>query len=168
MYDSGIAVQAQQALVSRLMGDALFDGTISSNGQPIEIIQEIMGDIENMIARGLGKIGVSVVVLTPEFQLFDYFLPSTAGWLQQKINVFEDPIFNATPSGTGIRAIDICERIVALMHFWPSPTTLPVSEGIPGRWQSLAKPWEYVRASQNPIQYIISLQLNVLLPQPSP
>lgn len=166
MYNSGIAVQAQQQLVARLHGDALFDGTISNNGQPIQIIQEIMGDLENMISVALSKIGVSVVVLTPTFTLFDYFLPSTAGWLMQQLNVFEDPLFNASPSGTGTRAIDICERVVALMHFWPS--NLPVSAGIPSRWQCVAKPWEYVRNSSNPIQYIISLQLNVLLPQTQP
>jgi hypothetical protein len=166
MYNSGIAVQAQQALVARLQGDALFDGSLSSNGQPIDINQEIMGDILNMIQRGLGKIGVSIVVLTPTFQLFDYWLPSTAGWLMQQIAVYEDPIFNATPSGTGTRAIDICERIVSLMHMWPS--TLPVSAGIPSRWQCLAKPWTYTRNTTNPIEYIVDLQLNVLLPQPEP
>lgn len=166
MYNSGIAVQAQQELVTRLQGDALFDGTISSNGQPIEIIQEIKGDIENMISVALGKIGVSAVVLTPTFQLFDNWLPSLAGWLLQQINVFEDPIFNASPSGTGIRAIDICERIVALMHMWSS--SMPVSAGIPSRWQCEAKPWTYVANTTNPIQYIVNLQLNVLLPQPEP
>jgi hypothetical protein len=168
MYNSGIAVAAQQQLVARLQGDALFDGTISNNGQSIDIIQEIRGDIENMISVNLGKIGVSVVVLTPTFQLFDYWLPSLAGWLMQQINVFEDPIFNATPSGTGTRAIDICERITALMHMWPAPTSFPVSAGIPSRWQCLAKPWEFVRNTSNPVQYIVSLQLNVQLPQPTP
>jgi hypothetical protein len=167
MNSSGIAVQAQQQLVARLQGDALFDGTIANNGQPIQIIQELMGDIANMISVALSKIVVSVVVLTPTFQLFDNWLPSTAGWLLQQINVFEDPIFNATPSGTGIRAIDICERIVALMQMWPSQG-LPVSAGIPSRWQCEAKPWTYVANTQNPIQYIVNLQLNVLLPQPEP
>lgn len=163
-YTSGIAVQAQQELVARLSGDSLFDGTISKDGQPIEVIQELMGDIENMIARGVNKIGVSVVVLTPTFELFDFWLPSLGGWLQQKIQVFEDPIFNATT--TGIRAVDICERIVALMHMWPS--SLPAQDGIGARWQAERVPWAYIQNTQNPISYVVSLQLNTQIQQPEP
>lgn len=157
-------MQAQQQLVARLSGDALFDGTISENGVAIPIIQELMGDIVNQITIAISKIGVCCVILTPTFQLFDYFLPSLAGWMSQQINVFEDPIFNATQ--TGVRAIDIVERIIALMHFWPH--NLPVSAGIEGRWQALQKPFEYVRNTVSPIQYVVNLQLNVQLPQPQP
>jgi hypothetical protein len=166
MYGLSISEQAQQGLVTRLSSDALFDGTIANNGQPIEVIQELKGDIANMISVSLGKIGVSVVVLTPTFQLFDNFLYTTGGWLMQQINVFEDPIFNGTPSGTGIRAIAICERIVELMQMWESG--LPAQAGIPSRWQCEQRPWTYVANTSNPQQYIVNLQLNTILPQPDP
>lgn len=58
-YDKFIAVQTQAAAL--IQADPFFAG--------IEVLTERMGDVNQKIQSALGRIGLSVIVLTPRFEL---------------------------------------------------------------------------------------------------
>jgi hypothetical protein len=93
----------------------------------------------------------------------------------QKVNIFEDTILNET--GINITAVDLCERIVELMHYYPSGLTLPdgspaVQAGAPSQFWAQETPWEFIGLGPElevgtPLQYVVSLQVNTALPPTS-
>src|SRR5258708_28689511 len=113
----GIGTQLQDVLVARLTADAMFNGSQSGNGESIAVIKEIKGDLNNNINIPLSKLGVCAVAMVAMFRLFNRQVPSTGGWMIQKINIFEDTTLNQ--SLANISAADLCERIVSLMHYYP-------------------------------------------------
>lgn len=159
----GVAITLQQTLHDRLASDNLFNGSLSANSAAIPIIQEIKGDVTNEVQTALAKLGVCVVLLVPVFELFDHYLWSLGGWMYCNIDVFENVLFNATT--TKVKAPDICERILALMQRWPSGVY--DTNGEPGSFRGRITPWQYVNVGP-PVHYVVSLQVNVLLPQSQP
>ena len=168
----GIATQLQDVLVARLAADSMFNGSQSANGEPIPVIKEIKGDLNNNINISLSKLGVCAVAMVPMFRLFNWQVPSTGGWMIQKINVFEDTTLNQ--SLANISAADLCERIVSLMHYYPSGLTLPDGSpaqqaGAPSQFWAQEVPWEFIGLGPElevgtPLQYVVSLQVNTALP----
>jgi hypothetical protein len=142
----------------------MFNGTLSANGEPIPIIQEVKGDVANQVKTALAKLGVCVVLLVPTFQLFDPYLWSTAGWMRFGVDVFEDVLFNA--NSTKIKAPDICERILSLMQKWPAGSAY-APNGEAATFRGNNTPWQYVAVGP-PVHYVINLQAEVQLPQPQP
>jgi len=160
----GVAIAMQQVLYDRLSTDDLFNGTLSANHAAIPIIQEVKGDVQNQVKTALSKLGVCVVILVPLFQLFDPYLWSTAGWMRFGLDVFEDVLFNA--NSTQVKAPDICERILSLMHKWPTGSVnAPKGEAATFRGNNV--PWTYVSVGP-PVHYLVNLQAEVLLPQSQP
>lgn len=158
----GAAITLQQTLYNRLAADTMFNGTLSANGAAIPIVQEIKGDVANEVKTALAKLGVCVVILVPLFQLFDNYLWSLGGWMFCNLDVFENTLFNETT--TKVKAPDICERILALMQRWPSGVF--DTNGEPGYFRGRPTPWQYVGLGP-PVHYVVNLQVNVLLPQPT-
>jgi hypothetical protein len=171
----GVATQLQDVLVARLAADTMFNGSQSANGEPIPVIKEIKGDLNNSINISLSKLGVCAVAMVPMFRLFNWQVPSTGGWMIQKINVFEDTTLNQ--SLANISAVDLCERIVSLMHYYPSGLTLPDGSpaqqaGAPSQFWAQEVPWEFIGLGPElevgqPLQYVVSLQVNTALPPPT-
>lgn len=171
----GIATQLQDVLVARLGADVMFNGSQSANGEPIPVIKEIKGDLNNVINISLSKLGICAVAMVPMFRLFNWQVPSLGGWMIQKVNIFEDTILNET--GINITAVDLCERIVELMHYYPSGLTLPNGQpaqqaGAPSQFWAQETPWEFIGLGPElevgtPLQYVVSLQVNTALPPTS-
>lgn len=158
----------QAAAVGILSADPVFSGSASANGQTIPIVTELKGDITSQIQLCLGQVGIAVLILTPLFQFHDpdqNLTPDLNGWATLTATVFEDAVVNQGPTGSGIQAIQLAERIVCVMHYTPhgvitglvaaDPTSAKNFLGVP-------KPIELMSEGP-PLQYNVSFQAHIQL-----
>jgi hypothetical protein len=116
--------QLQDVAVTALAADPMFVGQSSANGAAIPIVLERKGDIETQIEMALGQVGIMVLVVTPLFRFINRLLPALSGWALLEVTVGENVPVNQGNGGTKIRAIDLAQHVLCLLHHLK--TGLPV------------------------------------------
>ena len=93
----------------------------------VDILTERLGDLENQIAIRVGKIGLAIVVITPDAQVRGGSAP---GPLLNPINIVvevaELPAVNRGPRGRNLPAADAAETVAAVLHAANRRGTPPV------------------------------------------
>jgi len=107
----------QDALAALLGTDGFYNGAASFNGKSVPIITEKKATIESQIEIALGQVGLCAVILTPSFELHQYETQDLSGFASAVIQIFEDTPINQGPNGTGIQAIMLAERTIAITHW---------------------------------------------------
>jgi len=154
--------QLQDAAVNRLLSDAMFDGSQSTNGAPIPIITELKGDIVNEITLAVDKLGICVLVLTPVFRLHNAEIASLDGYAHLVISVFENVVLNQT----ALRSISVAQNVLGLMHFWP--TGVPAGNGSEAVFMSDEGQEAIILNNEGPpLQYSVPLQARIIIQRPT-
>jgi hypothetical protein len=154
--------QLQSAAVNRLLSDAMFDGSESTNAEPIPIVTELKGDIQNEITLAVDKLGICVLVLTPVFRLHNAQIASLDGYAHLVVSVFENVVLNQT----GIRSISIAQNVLGLMHFWP--TGVSAGNGSEAVFMSDERQEALMLTNEGPpLQYSVPLQARVIIQRPT-
>ncbi len=115
-----ILEQLQGVMVSRLAADAMFNGGQSENGTPVPIITENQGDIVTEIDIKVGQMGICILVMTPSFKFINNLAPSLDGWATVSVDIFENVTLNQAAGGTKIRAVAAAQRVLGIMHHFPT------------------------------------------------
>jgi hypothetical protein len=154
--------QLQDAAVNRLLSDAMFDGSQSTNNAPIPIITELKGDILTEITLAVDKLGICILVLTPVFRLHTPQIPSLDGYAHLMISVFENVVLNQTK----IRSVSVAQNVLGLMHFWA--TGVPAGNGSEAVFMSDERQEAIILTNEGPpLQYSVPLQARVIIARPS-
>lgn len=119
MITSTIA-QLQAVLAAKLTIDPVFSGAQSTNGKPVPIVTEKIGDVINYTQSAIGLMGLVVIILTPEFKLLDYKKSPLVGMVLIQIQVSEFYAINQSKTGIGIPAQTLSTRVVELLHWQPN------------------------------------------------
>jgi hypothetical protein len=154
--------QLQVVAVQALSADPLFDGTESANGAGVPIVLELKGDIETQIETAIGSVGICALVVTPLFEFHNQLIPSLSGWGLLEVSVLENVPVNQGNGGTKIRAIQLAQRVLCVLHHLP--TGLPTDPGDedPSKFIGLTKP--FALSNTGPLlQYTISFQAHIKL-----
>jgi hypothetical protein len=154
--------QLQSVAVNALGADSMFNGGMSANGTPVPIIQEYKGDIITDIETALGKVGICALVTTPLFEFFNEQDHDLSGWALLMVGAFENVALNQGNGGTGIRAIALAQRVLALLHWYPSGLVTGPT-GRPAAFIGVKRPLA-LTSEGPPLQYSVSFQTHVLLP----
>ena len=154
--------QLQDAAVNRLLSDAMFDGSQSTNATPIPIVTELKGDIVNEITLAVNKLGICILVLTPVFRLHTPEISSLDGYADLVISVFENVVLNQT----GVRSVSAAQNVLGLMHFWP--TGVPAGNGSEAVFMSDERQQAIILTNEGPpLQYAVPLQARVIITRPT-
>jgi hypothetical protein len=154
--------QLQNAAVTALSKDPMFNGNEAVNGAEVPIVLERKGDIITQIETALGQVGICALVMTPLMELFNELLPNMSGWALMTVTVFEDVAVNQGNGGTQIRAIAMAQRVFAILHHLQ--TGLPTDPGdqdMPS-FIAIKRPFEMLNEGP-PLQYNVSFQAHVRL-----
>ena len=111
--------QLQESAAAILAGDAFFSP--AAPAKAIEVLFERKGDIANRIKVALGKLGISVVVITPLAKLAER-VPGAAVIplsVPLVVQVEENVLLNQGANGTGKGALDVCVEVACLLHDQP-------------------------------------------------
>jgi hypothetical protein len=145
----------QDALATLLGADAFYSGLASLNGKSVPIITEKKATITSQIEIALGQVGLCAVILTPSFELHQHETQDLSGFASATIQIYEDTPVNQGLSGTGIQAIQLAERTVAITHWaphgvytgptapQPSGSTRFLAAQVPISYQSNGPPLQY-------------------------
>lgn len=157
--------QLQAIMVNALATDDMFNGDQSANGQPVPIITEEKGDILTELDIAIGKTGLCLVVLSPLFEFINEWAPSLDGLGTLSVGVYENVVLNQGSTGTKIRALSAAQRILALMHFFP--TGLPDNPNNPSHFMGLKQPLQLTNEGP-PLSYSVSFKVHLTLSTPQP
>lgn len=110
MPETSILEALQQQMADVLTADPYFDS--------IPVIPENVGDIENEIERGLGKLGIVVVIVAPTASTGQ--TREVPGPYYDEINlvcaVTENVLLNRSVNGTNKHNLAVAEHVAAILH----------------------------------------------------
>lgn len=155
----------QASLVAILQADDFFSGLTSVNHQPIPIITEKKGDIQTQILTALGSVGICALVVTPIFHFHEHLIQDLSGWALLTVTIYEDAVVNQSKQGTGIPAVALAERVVAITH-WAlhgvptGPIALETTAAT--RFLGVERPIEFI-SDGPPLQYNVGFQAHITL-----
>lgn len=119
-----IALQA--AVVARLEADTVLDvwneavpWPASTNGQPVQVVSEIKGDIANQLTTSLEAMGIVMIVMTPLGKMRQANSLSLDLISPLKIQIQEQVTLNRSGAGTGIPALSIVALALKRLNAWP-------------------------------------------------
>lgn len=135
-----VLVEAQADLFQRTRADEYLVNVNVIREDQGDVLQEIEQSLGAMKQRN-GKNGACIICLQP---IADVGEAEVIGGLLETeftFRVLEDPIVNRGANGTGLRALAICRRLVALHHFYhprgvmgvftaKNPAIVPVEDGL--------------------------------------
>jgi hypothetical protein len=162
--------QLQSLMVARLAGDSMFGGDQSANGLAVPIITQDIGDPITELQVKIGQLGLCLLVLPALFEFTNEWVSSIGqvsldGLGLITVNIYEDVVLNQSMTGTQIPAIAAAQRVLALMHGWP--TGLPDNPNNPSHFMGTRRPIELVSIGP-PLQYAVLFQAHLTLIQPQP
>lgn len=114
---SSIIRTLQEAIKTRLAANTDFAAGVDPVTAAVPILTEQHGVIENEVARAVGKIGVSVVVLTPRLAPIAN-ATNGASELTVVVAVTENVLVNRSGSGSKKPATDLAEAAWASLQGW--------------------------------------------------
>jgi hypothetical protein len=162
--------QLQSIMVARLAADDMFSGNQSANGAAIPIITQDIGDVVTELQVKIGQLGLCLVVLPALFEFTNEWV-SSAGQVSLDglglitVNIYEDVVLNQGSTGTAIHAISAAQRVLALMHGWPTGLTDNAND--PSHFMGVKRPIELADVGP-PLQYAVLFQAHLTLIQPQP
>lgn len=109
----------QAKVAGMLTVDPVFNGTQSTNGKPVPVVTEIIGDVVSYTQQAIGQMGLVAVIMTPDFKLMDSTVAPLVATVRIQIQVSEFYAINQASSGTGIPAATLVSRIIELLHWKP-------------------------------------------------
>ena len=151
----------QTSAVALLTADDFFSGLASVNSKPIPIITEKKGDIETQILTALGSVGICALVMTPLFEFHQNLIQDLSGWAMITVTIYEDTVVNQNSLGTGIFAIALAERVVAVLH-WAETGVFSAATAQPPKFFGIPRPIEFV-SDGPPLQYNVGFQAHITL-----
>lgn len=99
--------------------DPVFNGTQSTNGKPVPVVTETIGDVISYTQQAIGEMGLVAIIMTPDFKLMDSRVAPLVATVRIQIQVSEFYALNQSRSGIGISAATLAARIVELLHWQP-------------------------------------------------
>lgn len=87
----------------------------------IEVIRVDEKELDSRIEVAIGKIGLCVLILTPECKVAHPDTPGPFWDIDCICQVWENTIINRSSSGTGKEASEVAEYIAATVHQKPAP-----------------------------------------------
>jgi hypothetical protein len=115
--------QLNNAFSGLLTSDAVFNGSRSTNGKPVPVVTEQIGDVVSYTQKAIGEMGLVAVVLTPYFKLLNRSVAPLVSLVTISIQVSEFYAINRSKTGIGISAETLVCRILELTH-WKSHNVL--------------------------------------------
>ncbi len=111
--------QLQQSIINRLTAvDAAVPSPVPANGQ-VDWITEDIGDLANVIARAVGKLGIIGIVVTPHGKVMVTGEgPEIAFHSLVEIQIQENVTINRGASGTQIPALDLVQFVMKRLHWF--------------------------------------------------
>ena len=111
--------QLQQSIISRLTAvDTTVPSPAPANGQ-VDWITEDIGDLANVIARAVGKMGIIGIVITPHGKLITLGQgPEIAFHSLVEVQIQENVTINRGASGTQIPALDLVQFVMKRLHWF--------------------------------------------------
>jgi hypothetical protein len=161
MNASSMLEQLQGVAVGALSADSLFNGSSSANKQAVPIVTELKGDISTQFETAIGSVGICAVVLTPLFEFIDNLLYDLSGWAYPVIDIYENVALNQGNGGTQIRAIQLAQRTLCVLHRYPTGLPTNPTEVVPS-FIGLPKPFELLSPGP-PLAYQVSFKAYCLL-----
>lgn len=144
-----LRIALQVALAAKIQACEYFAGPAS-----VLVIYEDLGDIENQIQRAIGKIGLVILVQTPDSKAGDYPFIDTS---EPRITVYENVVINRAKSGTQKTCPEVIHYLKAYLLGWEPVTTA-------GTWS----PLRYVdvipaQVDEQPITYQLILATQTIM-----
>jgi hypothetical protein len=103
--------------------DVVFNGSRSTNGKPIPVVTEQIGDVVSYTQKAIGEMGLVAVVLTPYFKLLNRSVAPLVALVTIAVQVSEFYAINRSKTGIGISAETLVCRILEITH-WKSHNVL--------------------------------------------
>lgn len=111
-------VLLQNAVLARLEAvDAAVPAPVPAAGA-VTYLNEQKGDIANLLARAIGKIGIAVVVLTPTALMADPESEDLSMFAPVLIQIQENVLINQGANGTKIPALRLVSFVMKRLQGW--------------------------------------------------
>lgn len=94
---------------------------VTANGEPIQVLSEMKGDLEYQLEQLTGSIGIAMIVVTPQAALRSSD-PRTATLDllgQLKIQIQENVTQNQSSVGSRVPALSLVVFVLKRLAFWP-------------------------------------------------
>lgn len=107
-----------------LTADPAFNGSQSTNGKPVPVVTEKIGDVVSYTQAAIGDMGLVAIVMTPDFKLMDARVAPLVATVRILVQISEFYSINQSKSGIGIPAATLASRVIELLH-WKSHNVVP-------------------------------------------